>query len=91
MTEQELEQLLQDMQRFDDVYDELDARMRFLTWPQWGVVRDQRDAVGEAYIAIFDRLSAEGYRVRWNKETQRYDATLIAKPETVESSRNEKS
>ena len=76
MTEQEVEQLLQDMQRFDDAYDELDERMRLLIWPEWGVARDQRDVVGEAYIAIFDRLAAEGYRVRWNKETQRYDATL---------------
>ena len=91
MTEQEVEQLLQDMQRFDDAYDELDARMRFLTWPEWGVVRDQRDVVGEAYIAIFDRLSTEGYRVRWNRETLRYDATLIEKPEAEESSRNKKS
>ncbi len=88
MTEQELEQLLQDMKRFDDAYDELDAKMRSLTWPEWGTVRDQRDVVGEAYIAIFDRLTADGYCVRWNKENCRYDALL--QPETKESARNEK-
>lgn len=90
MTEQELEQLLQDMKRFDDAYDELDAQMRSLTGPKWGAVRDQRDVVGEAYIAIFDRLTADGYRVRWNKENCRYDALLILKPETKEASKNEK-
>ena len=90
MTEEELELLLQDLKRFDDAYDELNARMQFLTWPEWGVVRDQRDDVGEAYIMISDRLAAEGYRVRWNKESRRYDAQLIVKPETRESSKNEK-
>ncbi|HKV60145.1 MAG TPA: hypothetical protein VJO32_17780 [Ktedonobacteraceae bacterium] len=91
MTEQELEQLLQDLKRFDDAYDELDAQMKFLIWPEWGAVRDQRDVVGEAYIAISDRLSTEGYRVRWNKETQRYDATSVVKLETRGLSINEKS
>jgi len=55
------------------------------------VVRDQRDAVGEAYIAISDRLAAEGYRVFWNKESKRYDTQLIVKLETRESTKNEKS
>jgi hypothetical protein len=91
MTEEELEQQLQDLKRFDDAYDKLHAQMRLLTWPKWGVVRDQRDAVGDAYIAISDRLAAEGYRIRWNKEHKRYDAQLILKPETRESSRKEKS
>jgi hypothetical protein len=90
MTEQELEQSLEDMKRFDDAYDELDAKMQSLTWPEWGVVRDQRDVVGEAYIAISDRLAALGYRIRWNKENKRYDALLILKPEIRESFKNEK-
>jgi hypothetical protein len=89
MAEQELEQLLQDMKRFGDAYDELDAQMRLLTGPKWGVARDQRDVVGEAYLATFDRLTADGYCVRWNKANQRYDALL--QPETKESSKNEKS
>jgi len=89
MTEKELEQLLQDMKRFDDAYDELNAQMQLLTWPEWGVVRDQRDTIGEAYIAIFDRLTAEGYCVRWNKENCRYHA--LFQPETKEASKNEKS
>ena len=91
MTEDELEQLLQDLKRFDDAYDELDARMKLLTGPQWGAIRDQRDVVGEAYIAISDRLAAEGYRVRWNKESRRYEAQLLVKPEMERSSKNEKS
>lgn len=89
MTEDELEQLLQDLKRFDDAYDELNTRMHFLTWPEWGVVRDQRDTVGEAYIAISDCLAAAGYRVRWNKESKRYDAQMIVKRETRESSISE--
>lgn len=62
------EQLLQDMKRFDDAYDELDAQMQLLTWPEWGTVRDQRDAVGEAYIAISDRLSTAGYHIAGMKK-----------------------
>jgi hypothetical protein len=81
MTEQELEQKLVDMKRYDQVYDELDAQMQGLTWPEWGTVRDQRDTIGEAYCAIFDELSAQGYRIRWNGATDCYEAVCVSQPE----------
>jgi hypothetical protein len=77
LTEEDLKEKLERMKRFSSAMDELESKMRITTGLAWWDLRNEHNAIGDRYIALYSELYSLGYRVRYNRSTQSYEALSV--------------